>query len=77
MKKLNLGPPEYEAGALTTTAQCLVCHLVDECAAMQASDLAAPYIRHLEVCVQQQVEAECKLLTGVVHPNVEMQLLLS
>lgn len=44
---------------------------------MQASNLATPHIRHLEVRVQQQVEAECQLLARVVHPYVEVQLFLS
>lgn len=44
---------------------------------MQASDLATSHVRHLEIRVQQQVEAECQLLAWVVHPYVEVQLLLS
>jgi hypothetical protein len=52
-------------------------HLINECASMQASDLATSHIRHLEIRVQQQVEAECQLLAWVVHPYVEVQLFLS
>jgi hypothetical protein len=52
-------------------------HLINECASMQASDLATSHIRHLEICVQQQVEAECELLAWVVHTYVEVQLFLS
>jgi hypothetical protein len=75
VKNFSLVSPGYEA--VTTTAHCSVHHLIDECAAVQAGDLATSHVRHLEVRVQQQVEAECEFLAGVVHPYVEVQLFLS
>ena len=51
--------------------------LVDERAAVEARDLAAPYVGHLQVRVQEEVERERDVLAGVVDANVEVQLLLA
>ena len=44
---------------------------------MHAGDLAAAHIGHLEVRVEQHLAAESELLAGVVHADVEVQLLLA
>lgn len=53
----------------------LLDYLVDERAAVEAGDLTPPDVRHLEVRVEQQVEAERQVFARVVHSNVEVQLL--
>lgn len=54
-----------------------VARLVDERAPVQPRYLATAHIRHLQVCVQEQVERERNVLAGIIHANVEVQLLLS
>lgn len=51
--------------------------LINEHAAVHAGDLTAPDVGHLEVGVQQHLAAERQLLAGVVHADVEVQLLLA
>ena len=44
---------------------------------MKAGDLTAAHVRHLEVRVQQQIEAEGVILARIVDADVEVQLLLA
>jgi len=44
---------------------------------VQSCDLASPDVRHLEVGVQQQIEAERVFSAGIVNADVEVQLLLA
>jgi len=50
---------------------------IQERDAIEASHLAPPHIRALEVSVEQHVKVEAALLARVVHADVEVQLLLS
>jgi hypothetical protein len=52
-------------------------YLVYEGAAVEAGDLTAPYIRHLEVRMQQQIEAECQVFAGIINANVEVEFFLT
>lgn len=52
-------------------------YLVNERAAVESCDLTPPDVGHLEVRVEQQVEAECQVFAGIVHSDVKMQFFLS
>lgn len=51
--------------------------LVNKRAAVKSSDLTPPYVWNLQVRVQQQVEGERDVLTGIVDADVEVQLFLA
>lgn len=52
-------------------------NLIDEGAALETGDLAAPHVRTFKIGVQQQVAREGDVFAGIVDADVEVQLLLA
>lgn len=70
--------PFADRDDVTTLLEDLVVSgLVDKRASMKTGDLASSDIRHLEVRVQQQIEAERVILARIVDADVKVQFLLA
>jgi len=52
-------------------------YLIDEGAAVQSGYLTATHVGNFEIRVQQEVERKGDVLAGIVHADVEVQLLFA
>lgn len=55
----------------------VVAYFIDEGAGMQAGYLATSDVRYFEVSVQEHIEAESHIFTGIVYGYVEVELFFS